>query len=136
MSFSTQLDANQVIKKMYDDATGSMSMVPTYAGPLAWFTSVSAAASFTSQPISILPYKVCGIVVNWTGLDQVDATIQFQGSVDGNFYDNIGSPVTLASASGHQSFSLVDEPYHFIQIVYSHGSNTVGTLSATYIVRA
>lgn len=136
MSSSTQLDANQVIKTVYDDAAKAFTTIPDYIPNTPLWTAITAATTVTSTPVNITAYKVAGVVVSWTGLNHVDGTIQFQGSVDGTNYDNIGSATTLATAAGHQSFSLVDEPYSFFQIVYTHGTNTTGTLTASYMLRA
>lgn len=136
MSSTTQLDQAQVIKRVYDDTYGTLAMIPAYVGTTALFTATSAGASFTSSPVNILPFKVTGIVVSWTGLNTADPSVQFQGSVDGTFYDNIGSATVLSATPGHQSYSLVDEPFQYFKIVYNHGTATTGTISASYIQRA
>lgn len=136
MSQLSILDANQVIKTVYDPATGSFKMVPASVGTTTLLDAIPASANLTSSAVNILSYKICGVVVSWASLNHTDGTIQFQGSVDGSIYENIGSAVTLSSASGHQSFSLIDEPYQYMQIVYTHGTNTTGTITAKYILRA
>lgn len=136
MSQLSQLDANQVIKTVYDPITKSLNMVPISVGSTSLLTAASGGISITSSAVNILAFKVMGVMVVWTGLDHVDGTVQFQGSIDGVTYVNIGSATTLASASGAQDFGLIDEPYAFIQLAYAHGSNTVGTINVVYMLRA
>lgn len=136
MSSSTQLDANQVIKKMYDDTTGSMTMVPTYINPITLLNAIPAGTTTTSVSVYVAPYKVTGIIIHWMGLDATDGTFQVQGAHDQTNWINIGSAYTLSTASGAQDFALIDEPYAYIQCVYTHGTNTVGTVTATYMLRA
>lgn len=136
MSQLSQLDANQVIKTVYDPATGSLKTVAGFVDNTVLLDGISAAADSTSASVNILGYKTTGIVVSWASLNHTDGTIKFQGSVDGVFYDDIGSPTTLSTASGHQSFSLIDEPYKYFRIVYAHGTNTTGTITASYILRS
>ncbi len=132
----THLDANQIIKAMFDSDSRAMTTVPAHVGTTTLLDAVPASTTVTSTAVSILAYKVAGVVVSWTGLNHTDGTIQFMGSVDGVIYENIGSAVTLASAAGHQSFSLIDEPYQYFQIVYTHGTNTTGSITAKYMLRA
>lgn len=132
----SQLDANQVIKMVYDPNTGSLKTVPGSVSNTVLLNAVPAGVSLTSPAVNILGYSTTGIVVSWAGLNTTDATVQFQGSVDGTFYDNIGSATTLSTASGHQSFSLVDEPYQYFHVVYTHGTDTTGTITVSYILRA
>lgn len=135
MSSTTQLDANQVVKKVYDDASGAFKMVPASVGSTVLFNAVSAGANQTSTIVNILSYKVMGIMVTWVGLTS-NGAVQFQGSVDGITFTNIGSATTLTAAAGAQDFGLVDEPYAYIQLLYSHGTNATGTVSAVYMLRA
>lgn len=132
----SQLDANQIIRSTYDANTGGVVMVPAYVDTTVLVNAAAAGTSFTSAALNILPYKVTGIMISWSGLDATNGSIQFQGSVDGTIYENVGSAVTLGSASGQKGVSLIDEPYKYVQAVYSHGSNTVGTVTLKYIQRA
>lgn len=136
MSATTQLDANQIIKKTYDDATGSVLVVQTYVDTTVWLNAVSAAADVTTSALNILPFKVTGVMAVWSGLNAVNGTLQFQGSLDQTTWDNIGTATTLSSASGHQSFALVDEPYKYVRLVYTHAGNSAGTLTVKYVMRA
>lgn len=130
------LDADQVIKAVYNPTTASFSTSPSYVDTTVWLNAITAATTATSTAVNILPYKVMGVTASWATLNHTDGTLQFQGSVDGVIYENIGSATTLATAAGHQSYSLVDEPYKYVQLVYTHGTNTTGTISASYILRA
>jgi hypothetical protein len=184
MSQLTQLDANQVIKTVYDSDTQSLKVVgldpivsrlaadtdsvsignaaathfiavnadgtinvnvenvasvltsPTTVDTTTWLNALAAGSDHTSSSVDILSYRVVGVMANWASLDQTDATLQFQGSLDASIWDNIGSATTLSSASGHQFYSLVDEPYKLIRLVYVHGTNTTGTITAKYVLRA
>lgn len=136
MSSTTQLDANQVIKKVFDPASGSLLMVPAYVDTTVLLNAVPAGVSVTSVAINVLAYKVTGMMVSWASLDHTDGSVQFQGSVDGTIYENVGSAVALSTASSQKGVSFIDEPYKYIQAVYSHGSNTVGTVTIKYIQRA
>lgn len=136
MSASTQLDANQVIKKVYDDATGSFKMVPAYVDTTTLFDAIDASVDTTSDPVDVLAFKVTGMMVSWSGLDAADGSIQFQGSVDGVIYENVGSAVPLATAAGQDGVAFIDEPYKYIKAAYSNGSNTTGQVTIKYIQRA
>lgn len=135
MSQLTQLDANQVIKTVYDPTTQSLKMVPGYVAATTLLNAVPAGVNITSSSVNILPYKVMGVMVSWSGLNTTDATVQFQGTI-GSVTTNIGSATTLATASGAQDFGLIDEPYESIKLVYTHGTNTTGTITAVYMLRA
>lgn len=136
MSQLTQLDANQVIKTVYDPLSQALSMVPAHVASTTLLNAVSGGVSITSSAVNILAFKVMGVMVTWTGLDHTDGTLQFQGSIDGTTYTNIGSATTLSSASGAQDFGLIDEPYAFIRLAYVHGTNTTGSVTAVYMLRA
>lgn len=176
MSQLSQLDANQVIKTVYDSATQSLKVVgldpivsrlasntdsvalgdvthsnflainaagqapvitnPAVVDTTVWLNGLAAGSDHTAAAVNVLSYRVVGVMANWASLDHTDGTLQFQGSLDNSLWDNIGSATTLSSASGHQSFSLIDEPYKYVQLVYTHGSNTAGTITAKYVLRA
>ena len=136
MSQLTSLDANQVIKTVYDPSSGGLSVSASHVGSTALLSSAPGGTSVTSSSVNILPYKVMGVMVSWSGLNAVDGTVQFQGSVDGTIFANISTATTLASASGAQDFGLIDEPYAFIRLVYTHGTNTTGSVTANYMLRA
>ncbi len=95
-----------------------------------------ASLDITTSAVNILAYRVVGVMANWASLDQTDATLQFQGSIDDVIYENVGSPTTLSTAAGNQSYSLIDEPYKWMKLVYVHGTNTTGTVTIKYILRA
>jgi len=133
-----QLDANQVIRTIYDQSTKSLQVVSTniIVDTTTWLDSMNAGADQTSQAINVLQYRVVGVMANWSSIDNTNGSLQFQGSLDGSVWDNVGSAVTVSTASGHKFFSLVDEPYKYMQLVYTHGSNTTGTITAKYVLRA
>lgn len=135
MSQLSQLDANQVIKTVYDPSSQGLKTTPASVASTS-LLSVAASANATSAAVNILSYKVMGVMVSWSGLNATDGTVQFRGSVDGTIYTDIGSATTLATAAGAQDFGLIDEPYSYIKLVYTHGTNTTGTINAVYMLRA
>ncbi len=114
---------------------GSVTTSPTIVDTTTWLNAVDASMDVTSTSVNILAYRISGVMVSWASLDQTDATIDFQGSLDGTIWDSIGQ-TTLATATDHQFYSLIDEPYKLMRLVYVHGTNTTGTLTAKYILRA
>lgn len=131
----SQLDANQVTRTIYDPNTGASRVVLTYVDTTI-LVSASANADFTSPALNILPYKVTGMMISWTGLNQNTATVQFQGSVDGVIYENVGSAVATTVGTSQKGVSFIDEPYKYIRAVFAHNSNTAGTITLTYVQRA
>lgn len=136
MSQLSQLDANQIWRTVYDPNTQSILTVPHYVDTTVLVNAASGGANFTSSAVNILAYKVTGMMISWSGLDATDGSIQFKGSVDGTVYENVGSAVTLSSASSQKGVSFVDEPYKYIEAVYTHNSNTVGSITIKYVQRA
>lgn len=176
MSQLTQLDANQVIRTVYDPNTGTLKVTgpspivsnlsaatdsvsigdstdtnflainadgqapvltsPSVVDTTTWLNSVNAGTDHTSTEVNILSYRMVGVMANWASLDQADATLQFQGSLDNVVWDNVGSATTLVAATDQQFFSLVDEPFKYMRIVYENGSVSTGTLTVKYMMRA
>lgn len=136
MSVMTQKDANQAIRTAFDETTSGLKTVPSYVDTTVLVNGVSAAANFTSSVINVLPYKVTGLMISWASLNQTDSSVQLQGSVDGTIYESVGSAVALSSASGQHGVSLIDEPYKYIRAVFTHGTNSAGTVTIKYIQRA
>jgi hypothetical protein len=132
----SQLDANQITRTIYDPSTGASRNVPTYVDTTVWVNVHTGGTTFTSSAINILPFKVTGVMINWVGFNQSDATVQFQGSVDGVIYENIGSAVATTAGTSQKGVSFIDEPYKYIQAVFTHGTNTAGVISLTYVQRA
>lgn len=136
MATLSQLDAAQISKMVYDSATNSFRVVPSYVDTTTLVDIAPGGTNLTSSAINVLPYKVTGIMISWSGLNNTNGSVQFQGSVDGTIYENVGSAVTLGTASGQQGVSLIDEPYKYVHAVYSKGSNTTGTITIKYIQRS
>jgi hypothetical protein len=136
MSQLSTLDANQVIKTVYDPSSGGFKMVPAAVSDTVWVSSIPGNAASTFPAVQVISYRVMGITVTWSGLNGSGSTLTFQGSTNGVNYFNIGSVYTIATASGAEGFSVIDEPYQYVQIVFNPGSSTAGTLSADYILRA
>lgn len=137
MSTMAQLDANQITRTVYDPNTQAMHVVPAYVMSTTLLNAIPAQTSVTSSQVFFLPYSLMGLALNWSGLTATNATLQLQGSVGGQFF-NIGSAFTLSTASGQQDFNIsqATDTYEYIQAVYSHGSNTGGTVTLAYILRA
>ena len=138
MSQLTQLDANQVTKTVYNPSTEALSTSPAYVQSTTLLSAIPANASVTSTSVFFLPYNIMGIVANWSGVNGVTGTLQVQGSNDQTTWINIGSAYTITTASGSEAFniSMASDPFEYIQLVYSHSTNTAGTITVTYILRA
>lgn len=170
----TQLDANQVLREVYDtvnkalktnsivisglsgnndsvsitDSTGAnplainssgqieVIIVPSVVDTTTLLNAVSAGADQTSSAVNILNYNVAGVMANWASLDAADATLQFEGSLDNTIWEPLGAATTLTVATDQQHYSLVDEPYKYFRLVYTHNSVTAGTLTVKYFLRA
>lgn len=131
-----QLDANQIVRMTYDPISGATRVGPAYVTDTPWVTAITANATHTFPALNVLPYRVIGITVTWTGLSASGGTLTFQGSTNGVNWFIIGSAYTIAATSGAEGFSVTDEPYQYVQIVYAPGSTTTGTLSSDYVMRA
>ncbi len=116
--------------------SGTVTTTPATVDTTVWFNAVDASMDQVTTSANCLAYRVVGVMADWDSLDQADSTLQFQGSVDGSLWENVGGATTLASPGGKQSFSLIDEPYKAIRLVYIHGTVSTGTVTAKYIMRA
>ncbi len=115
--------------------SGTATTSPAVVDTTTWLNAVTAGADITSSNVNILSYRIVGIMFNWASLDQTDANITFQGSLDGVIWDVVGS-TNMTSPTDHQFYSLLDEPYKLMQLVYAHGTNSTGTITAKYVLRA
>jgi hypothetical protein len=136
VNIMSQLDANQITRTVYDPLTGASKNVPTYTDTTVLVNAQAANADFTSAALNILPYKVTGIMINWVSFNQNTATVQFQGSVDGTIYESVGSAIATTVGSSQKGVSFIDEPYKYIRAVFTHNSNSAGTITLTYVQRA
>ncbi len=116
--------------------SGTVTTSPATVDTTTLLNAADASMDVTTSSVNILAYRIAGVMANWASLDQTDATLQFQGSLDGVLWDNIGAATTLNTATGHQFYSLIDEPYKFMHLVYVHGTNTLGTVTIKYVLRA
>lgn len=157
MSSTTMLDANQVIKRVYDDVSGALKTVPASATSFsieldaadgdsvatrpmavdvtALLTNMDASADGASSSFSFLNYSIAGFDVSWADLDDTDGEVQAQGSLNGSRWYDIGSATVIGSADGSAFIKVADEPYKLLRLNYTANSNTVGTLSASYILK-
>ena len=138
MSQLTQLDANQVTKTVYNPSTQALSTSPAYVQSTTLLNAVPANASITSSSVFFLPFNVMGIVANWSGVNGVTGTLQVNGSNDQSTWIPIGSAYTITTVSGSEAFnlSMASDPFEYIQLVYSHSTNSAGSITVTYILRA
>lgn len=138
MSQLCQIDANQVTRTVYNPATLGLGTSPVYVPCTVLFNAIPASTSSTSSAIFFLPYNVMGAVASWAGIDGATGTLQFQGSNDLVNWANIGSAYTITTASGTDPFALnmTADPFQYIQVVYAHGTNTTGTITLTYVLKA
>jgi hypothetical protein len=138
MSQLTQLDANQVTKTVYNPTTQALSTSAAYVSSTILLSAIPAGTSVNSSAVLFLPYNIMGIVANWSGIDGTTGTFQVEGSNDQTTWINIGSAYTITTGSGSEAFSLsmASDPFEYIRLVYSHSTNTVGSITVTYILRA
>lgn len=130
------LDANQIIKTVYDPNTGASKNVPVYVDTTILVNAAPGNADLTSSALNILAYKVTGVMINWTGFNAATATVQFQGSIDGTIYENVGSAVATTIGASQKGVSFIDEPYKYLRAVFAHSTNSAGTITLTYVQRA
>lgn len=153
---STKLDANQVIKAVYDSSTQSLKTIPAAATSFSieldasdgdsvavrpMFVDVvtlqnnlSAGASNDSSNVDVSNYSLGSVVVNFSGLDAVDASISLQVSVDGSTFVTKSSQV-LNSASGAKLFEIADAGYKYIRMSYVPNSVTTGNFTSKYTLK-
>ena len=133
----SQLDANQITRTLYDATTGASKIVPSYVMSTTLLNAVPAQTNITSSQVLFLPYSLMGVALSWTGLATADPTLQLQGVIGGKAF-NIGGAFTLSTASGQQDFNIAQatDTFEYIQAVYTHGTNTTGTVTISYILRA
>jgi hypothetical protein len=138
MNQLSQLDANQITKTVYDPTSGGLRVGPAYVTSTVLLSTVTAGTSATSSSVFFLPFSLMGAAAVWSGLDSTNGTLQFEGSIDNTTWFNIGSAFTLSTASGSQGFNIsqATDTYQDLRVVYTHGSNTVGTITVTYVLRA
>lgn len=101
----------------------------------ALLTAQSAGADFNSSNVDILYYKGYFISISWTGLDTTDSILKLQAGNDGTLFHDATS-VTLSTASGNHFFQVTEAFYKFFRLNFDNGTNTTGTISATYVVKA
>jgi hypothetical protein len=137
MSQLSILDANQVIKTVYDPNTQALHTVPAYVMSTVLLNAIPAQTTVTSSQVFFLPYSLMGLALSWSSLTATNATLQLQGVIGGKVF-NIGSAFTIATASGQQDFNIAQatDTYEYIQAVYTAGSNTAGTVTLSYILRS
>jgi hypothetical protein len=160
MSVSTILDANQVIKRVYDEASGALKTIPSDQSsfaialtaasgdnvatiPLATDTVVLAAslalnASSSTASVNILNNLNFCVVATWTGV-QVgpNPTLTLQASIDNSVFVIApgSSPVTMTTASGSAMFNVTGASYKHFRILVTPNSNSTGTAALSYVLK-
>ncbi len=156
----SKLDANQVIRQVFDDAAGALKTIPADSSsfaisltassgdnvatiPLATDTQTllnaeSAGSSTNSLSVSILNNLNYCVAINWSGLSgTLNATATLQASLDGTVWVTApgSSAVTLNSASGAAMLNVTDATYKFFRVAYAAGGVTGGTYSVKYLLK-
>lgn len=109
---------------------------PVSQDSTALLTAQAAGADFNSSSINILSYKGYFVSITWTGLNAADAVLKLQASNDGStFHDVAGATVTLAATPGSHFFQVTDAYYKLFRLNFAHGTNTTGSVSATYVAK-
>ncbi len=156
MSMS-KLDASQVIKSVYSPDDGALRTVPSAATsfsvelsaadgdsaevrPMAvdvttLLNAVPAQTAINSAAVEVLNYRIVSLLLTWVDLDAADSTATFQGSVDGTIWHTIGAATTLSIGAGSALHTSNDCPYKQVRLAYFDGANTVGTVTAKYILK-
>lgn len=153
----TKLDAGQVIKTVFDEATGtlktsaasgtfevsidstsdSIATRPMNVDNTTLFNAVSASSNQTSSAVNILNYKGYFVSLSWTGLTSADATISIQVSVDDSTYHTVASSTTtLSSTPGSEGLEVDVANYKYFKLVYTKNTNAGGTITAKYVLKA
>lgn len=164
---SSKLSADQIIRAVYDANTnalnisqlldvvvtdpigitdgvddlaintdGSLNTMPVVVDVTTAMAAL-AASSNQSASITVLNYKIAGVMVSWAGVDAADGVIKLQASLDGVLFDDIASmTVTMATATSQKFFNVVDTGAKTIKIVYTKGTNAAGTVTAKYCLKA
>jgi hypothetical protein len=90
----------------------------------------SLAADYTDTARNFTGIKTVSYQVIWTSADAVDATVKLQASLDGTNFEDYGTTYTMNAAAGNHAFAITDRgALQYFRIVYSHGSNTTGTMN-------
>ncbi len=153
----SQKDANMCIRHSYSDADEALRMIPSSATSFTIELDADDGDSVLSQPrsvesssyfsvaaigvdenslsVDISNYKGFALQIVSTSLNAADATIQVQASIDDTNFDDIGSPVALASGTSTDIINTIDAYYKYFRIAYSHGTVTVGSITAEYILK-
>jgi|CXWL01.1.fsa_nt_gi hypothetical protein len=155
----TKLDANQVLKNSYDEASGSLKTTPSGATsfsveldatdgdtiatrPMAvdvttLFSAVAASSNQTSSAVNILDYRGFFVSIVWASLTgTLDGTVVIHASVDDTTYHPIASSsTTLSSANGSEGLNTDNSYYKYFKVVYTKNNISGGTLTVKYTVK-
>jgi len=141
----SNLDANQCLRSAYDDTLNAFIVTPDSAATFETsievvdatnlLSAVDATAGVNSAAQNILQMKGFYIVVTAAGIDQADAVLKVQASIDGTiFVDVAGATVTIASAASF-SIEVSSAMYKFFRVNYAEGTNSAGTITASYVAK-
>ena len=153
---ATKLDSGQVIKAVYDPTKQALKTIPAaatsfsieldaadgdsvatrpmFVDVITLQNNLSAGADNDSSSVDISNYSLGCVVVNFSGLDAVDAVMSLQLSVDGSVFVTDSSQ-TLNAASGSKAFKISDAGYKYFRMSYVKNSVTVGNFTTKYTLK-
>ena len=156
---STKLDANQVIKSVYDESSGAFKTIPASATSFSieldatdgdsietrkmaidtttLLNAVSGGSNVTSSPIDVLKYSCAAFVVSFSGVGGgLDGVISYQYSLDNTVWLDSGEVTNINAASGNSLKILNPLPVKHVRLNYTANTTTGGTITVKYIVKS
>jgi len=153
----TKLDANQVIKTVFDEASGTLKTSAT-AGtfevsidadsgdsietrPMAvdntvLLNAVTGGADVNSSAVDVINYKSYFISLSWASIGGgADGSISIQVSTDNSTWHTVASSTTSIDAAGDEGLEVDVASYRYFRLAYSHGTSTGGTITAKYMLK-
>lgn len=99
-------------------------------------TGASAASNQTSAECGSARYKYVSVQFIATSLNATDGVFKLQDSNDGtNWNDISGATITVASGTSSNMIRYTAFTADKIRVVWTKGSNSTGTISATAIFK-
>jgi hypothetical protein len=79
------------------------------------------------------PFTEIALELHWSGANATNATMDIQASVSGQYFESYKNALyTLNGAYGTHLWRVILGAVPYINIVFSHGTNTTGTFSVIY----
>lgn len=155
----SQLDAPQIQKRTFDESNDALRTVPAAATSFAIeldatdgdsviqyplfldtttiLNAVPAQTNVNSSSQDMSNYRGFTVIISAVSLDSADATLKLQASVDNSvFVDLTGATVTLATGTSQAMLIQNNVSYKYFRAVYTHGTNTTGTVTAKYTAKS